>query len=87
MGLFEVCWKGSSERDLRRIDKQYIPGILKAIESLVDNPIPSPSKKLAGSESSYRLRIRDYRVIYQVDLPEKTVIIYHVRHRKDAYRK
>ena len=87
MGSFEVCWKGSSERDLRRIDKQYLPDILKAIESLSDNPFPSQSRKLAGSASSYRLRIGDYRVIYQVDSPERTIIIYHVRHRKDAYKK
>ncbi|MBA3037696.1 MAG: type II toxin-antitoxin system RelE/ParE family toxin [Desulfobacterium sp.] len=50
-----------------KIDKQYIQKIVEAIESLAENPFPPQSKKLKHSESSYRLRVGDYRVIYQVD--------------------
>jgi len=71
MALFEINWKSSSEHDLKKIDRQYIARILDAIESLMDNPFPSQSKKLKDSESSYRLRIGDYRVIYQVDSKKK----------------
>ncbi len=87
MGLFRIDLKGSTDRDLKRIDKQYIPRILKAIESLVENPFSVQSKKLKDSESCYRLRVGDYRVIYQVDQENKTVVIYHIRHRKDAYKR
>jgi mRNA interferase RelE/StbE len=87
MGLFRIDPKGSTEHDLKRIDKQYIPRILEAIESLAENPFPVQSKKLKGSESSYRLRVGDYRVIYQVDQENKTVVIYHIRHRKGAYKR
>jgi len=87
MALFEINWKSSSERDLRKIDKQYIPRIVDAIESLANNPFPSQSKKLKDSESGFRLRIGDYRIIYQVDSEKKEIIIYHLRHRKDAYRR
>ena len=75
MALYKINWKSSSEHDLRKIDKQYIPRILDAIESLAHNPFPSQSKKLKDSESGFRLRIGDYRIIY------------HLRHRKDAYRR
>ena len=75
MGLFKIDPKGSLEHDLRRIDKQYIPRILDAIESLAENPFPVQSRKMKGSESSYRLRVGDYHVIY------------HARHRKEAYKK
>ncbi|MEW6042303.1 MAG: type II toxin-antitoxin system RelE/ParE family toxin [Elusimicrobiota bacterium] len=61
--------------------------ILDAIESLAENPFPIQSRKMKGSESSYRLRVGDYRVIYQVDTENKIVTIYHVRHRKDAYKR
>lgn len=87
MGLYRINPKGSVEHDLRKIHRQYIPKILEAIEGLAENPFPPQSKKLKDSESSYRLRIGDYRVIYQVDTQEMTVDIYCVRHRKDAYRK
>ena len=87
MGLFKIDPKGSLEHDLKTIDRQYIPRILDAIESLAENPFPFQSKKMKGSESSYRLRVGDYRVIYQVDTENKVITIYHVRHRKDAYKR
>jgi mRNA interferase RelE/StbE len=87
MASYEIAWKHSAEKDINGIDRQYIPRILEAVESLSNNPFPSQHRKLHGVESSYRIRIGDYRVIYQVDLEKKLVIIYHVRHRKEAYRK
>ncbi len=87
MSLFKIDPKASVEHDLKRIDRQYISKILDAIESLAKNPFPVQSRKLKDSESCYRLRVGDYRVIYQVDTENKFVIIYHVRHRKDAYKK
>ncbi len=87
MGSFKIDWKSSSEHDLKKITKQYIPKIINAIESLADNPFPVQSKKLKDSESSYRLRIGDYRVIYQINSQSKVITIYHIRHRKDAYKR
>jgi len=55
MGSFKIDWKSSSEHDLRRIDRQYIPKILNAIESLADNPLPVQSRKLKYSELSHLL--------------------------------
>lgn len=87
MASYEIEWKHSAEKELRSIDRQYIPRILETVESLADNPFPLQHRKLHGVESSYRIRVGDYRVIYQVNLEEKLVVIYHVRHRKEAYRK
>jgi len=86
MASFKIEWKGSSERDIRNIDRQHIHRILNAVEALSENPFPVQFKKLQGSESSYRIRIGDYRVIYQVDTQKKIITIYHIRHRKDAYK-
>ncbi len=87
MGLFKIAPKGSLEHDLRRIDRQYIPRILDAIEGLAENPFPVQSRKMKSSESSYRLRVGNYRVIYQVDAANKVVTIYHARHRKEVYKR
>jgi mRNA interferase RelE/StbE len=73
MDSYEIQWKNSAERDI------------KAVETLVDNPFQQQHRKLRGSERVYRIRVGDYRVIYQVDT--KTKIIYHVRHRREVYRK
>jgi mRNA interferase RelE/StbE len=87
MASYEIQWKHSAEKDLRGIDRQFISRILEAVNSLSDDPFPSQHRKLQSSESSYRIRIGDYRVIYQADIENKIIVIYHVRHRKDIYRK
>lgn len=56
MGLYKIDPKSSVEHDLRKIDVQYIARILDAIKSLAENPFPIQSRKMKGSESSYRLR-------------------------------
>lgn len=86
MESFEVLWKRSAEHDIRKIDHKFIPKIIKAVEDLAKNPFPVNCRKLKGSESSYRIRIGNYRVIYQVDSGNNQLILYHVRHRRDAYR-
>jgi len=87
MVSYEIRWKSSAERDLRNITRQQIPRIIRAIENLSQNPFPLQSRKLQGSEFDYRIRIGDYRVIYQVDTKTKVITIYHIRHRREAYRK
>jgi mRNA interferase RelE/StbE len=86
MASYEIEWKGSAERDLRNIDRQYIKRILVAIENLADNPYPLKLRKIQSTESFYRIRAGVYRIIYQLDSVQEKVIIYHIRHRKDAYR-
>lgn len=85
-GKYEVQWKRSAEKELRRLDPQQIPRIIQAVSTLVDDPFPRGFRKLRGAERAYRIRIGDYRVIYQVDVKVNVVTIYHVRHRRKAYR-
>jgi len=87
MGLYKIAPKKSLEQDLRKIHRQFIPRILESIEGLSENPFPVQSRKMKDAQSTYRLRVGDYRVIYQVDTGNKVVTVYHARHRKDAYKK
>jgi mRNA interferase RelE/StbE len=86
MASYEVLWKHSAERDLRNIDPQQIPRLVQAVAALEDNPFPPQHRRLRGSEREYRLRVGDYRVIYEVDTTRGIVTVYHVRHRREAYR-
>lgn len=83
---YSVELKKSVERDIRKIPKKEIKRIVEAIERLAEEPRPSGSRKIKTTERTYRIRSGDYRVIYQIDEAEKTVLITHIRHRKDAYR-
>ena len=87
MDFYKILWKRSAEQDLRNIDCQKIPLIIKSIEKLVNNPFPPKTRKLKGSERNYRIRVGDYRVVYQIDVEAKIITIYHIRHRREAYRR
>ena len=87
MALYKIEFKQSAERDIRKITLTLIPNILRRIEALADNPFPRQSLKLSGVEVTYRLRVGDYRVIYEVNPEAKTIIIHCVRHQREVYRK
>jgi mRNA interferase RelE/StbE len=57
-----------------------------AIRSLADNPRPPASLKLSDEENGYRIRVRHFRILYRIDDEAKEVIVYRVKHRKEAYR-
>jgi len=86
MGSFRVLVSRSAEKDLRRVEKSRVPSIIEKIDALGDNPRPKGSRKLAGSECSYRIRSGDYRIVYTVDDGVRIVEVGRVRHRKDVYR-
>ena len=59
--------------------------IKAAIEALRENPRPTGCSKLAGREG-WRIRVGNYRVIYEIDDAAGSVVILHVGHRRDVYR-
>jgi mRNA interferase RelE/StbE len=85
MGFYKIIVKKSVEKDIRRLDKKEIPKVTAAIQQLAVNPFPASSKKLVGSENTYRLRIGDNRILYIVDNDLVEISVERVRHRKDVY--
>jgi mRNA interferase RelE/StbE len=81
-----VEWKRSAERDLRGIDRKQIPRIVAAVEQMATDPVPAGSRKLVGAEHLYRIRVGDYRVIYEYGAAPDVICILHARHRCEAYR-
>ena len=86
MASYKVDWKQSAEKDLRKIDRLRIRPIIEAVEALSNDPFPTGCRKLRATEHQYRIRVGHYRVIYEVEQIAGLVTIYHVRHRKKAYR-
>jgi mRNA-degrading endonuclease RelE of RelBE toxin-antitoxin system len=54
---------------------------------LAENPRPLGYRKLTGSKNDWRIRIGDYRVLYEIDEKAKAVRIMRVRHRREVYRR
>jgi len=85
--LFDIQWKLSAKKELRKIDKIEIPKILKEIETLSKNPYPTNCKKILGTEHIFRIKIGKYRVIYSIENQKLIIEIIRVRHRKEVYKK
>ena len=72
---------------LAKKDRALMVRLDRALLSLFDNPTPPNSKHLVGElDNLYRLRVGDYRIIYQVDGGKLVILVVHVGHRKDVYR-
>jgi len=74
-----------AQKQIMKLDRKIIPVIKNAIARLAENPRPKGYKKLKGEEA-YRIRVRDYRIIYEIDDTKITVIVITVGHRKEVYR-
>jgi len=86
MASFNLQWRASTRKDLRRLPREAISRIVTAVAKLAEEPLPRGSEKLTGSERTYRIRVGDYRVVYELLRDAKIVEIQRVRHRKDVYR-
>lgn len=77
-----------SPRAVRQLAK--LPGATQRririrIDSLAEDPRPADVKKIAGVERTWRIRVGDYRVLYEIHDRVLTVLVVRVAHRKDAY--
>jgi mRNA interferase RelE/StbE len=81
---FQVALKKQVLKSLRDINEPYYSNIKIAIYNLADNPRPSGYKKLKGRHG-YRIRVNDYRIIYDIFDDILVVEVISLGHRKDVY--
>ena len=86
MASFSLEWRASTKKDLRRVPREQVARIVAEVAKLADEPLPHGSQKLTGSERTYRMRVGDYRVVYEVRRDVNRIEVQRVRHRKDVYR-
>ena len=75
----------TAHRQIGKLPVRTQDRINNLIARLADNPRPPGVKKLTAREG-YRVRVGDYRVLYQIDDSKRVVIIYRVMGRGDVYR-
>ncbi|MDD5495717.1 MAG: type II toxin-antitoxin system RelE/ParE family toxin [Candidatus Omnitrophica bacterium] len=74
-----------AEKDLDSITGRDFDALKKKILSLSANPRPLGCQKLTNEEG-YRIRTGNFRILYRIDDNTKEVMIYRVKHRREAYR-
>ena len=85
MDSYRIAWKRSAIKELKYLPKEVVVRIVRAVGQLTENPFPAGVKKLVGSERTYRIRERSYRVVYTVAPSALVIEIIRVGHRKDVY--
>ncbi|MGA7877900.1 MAG: type II toxin-antitoxin system RelE/ParE family toxin [Desulfoferrobacter sp.] len=82
---YEIFFKESVWKELKKIPKNDLKKILSRVEQLGNDPRPTGCEKLTV-HGLYRIRQGKYRIVYSIEDNELTVWVIKVGHRKDKYR-
>jgi mRNA interferase RelE/StbE len=84
--MYRVIIKPAAEKQIVKLPKSVQRRVMEHLAALEINPRPQGCVKLSGATSTFRLRIGDYRIIYDIDDAHRTAIITIVAHRREVYR-
>lgn len=84
---YTIKFSPHAARSFRKLPRTVQGRLYEAIDPLKDNPRMPGSEKLKGSDKSYRIRVGDYRILYEIVDEELIVFIITTGHRREVYRK
>ena len=83
--MYEIKFARTATQELRSLPHKAIQRIAEKIDQLAENPRPANCRKLQGYDNLWRIRVGDYRVIYEISDQIKVVEVRRIRRRRDAY--
>jgi mRNA interferase RelE/StbE len=84
--MFTIIIKPSAEKQLDRLPDKIRARVLAALQVLAVDPRPAGAIKMTGELDLWRIRVGQYRVVYQIAEDRLVVLVARVGHRKDIYR-
>ncbi len=83
---YRILIERRAEKDFEALEQSDYHRILERLLMLCENPRLNDTKKLIGSRNSWRLRVGDYRILYDIIDSKKEINIYRIKHRSTAYK-
>ena len=83
--MYDIKILPSAQKDLNKLHGKIFEQIKVKILNLRKDPRDKGCEKLT-TNGGYRIRIRDFRILYRIDDKQKEIFIYRVKHRRDVYR-
>jgi len=83
---YKIVFLPIARKELISLPQEIQKRVDKKIIALADEPRPHDVKALHGENKLYRVRVGDYRIVYNIEDKIITIVIVRVRHRKDVYR-
>ena len=84
--MYQVVIERRAEKDLDRLSPSIHRRAIESILALATDPRPPGCRKLVGGDNDWRIRVGDYRVIYQIGDAVRVVRVHRVRHRREVYK-
>lgn len=84
--MYSVEWDTKAIKELQALEPKDRQRILERVAKLGSAPRPPGCKKLHDKQATYRIRVADYRVIYQIRDAQLLVLVVRVGNRRDVYR-
>ena len=83
---YQVTLTATAVKERKRIDTVIRRRIDQTLQSLQMEPRPRGVRKLAGTSMDWRVRVGDYRILYEVDDEQQQVTVWRIAHRRNVYR-
>ncbi len=83
---YEIRYVPSAAKAIRKLDKATARRLINAIGELARDPRPPGCIQLKGGNGELRIRVGNYRVVYDVQDDELLVLVVQVGHRREVYR-
>lgn len=86
--MYNVLYSSSARKSLLRLPKDVQRRVVGGVERIAQDPRGAPNtRKVKGSKDRYRLRVREYRVVYDIEDAVKILWIVRIGHREEVYRR
>jgi mRNA interferase RelE/StbE len=83
---YRVNFRASADKAMDGLPRNVQARILQRAQRLAEDPRPPGCVKLTGQEKLWRVRVGDYRIVYEINDDAETVTITIVAHRRESYR-
>ena len=83
---YRVTLAATAVKERQRIDSVVRKRIDQTLQGLLSEPRPSGVKKLSGKYQDWRVRVGDYRILYEIDDDQQLITVWRIAHRPDVYR-
>ena len=85
--MYRVFLERAAEKDLKSLPSRLHNRIIDALQKLTREPRPRSCRKLTGGDNDWRIRVGEYRIVYEIDDTAKIIRVNRVRHRREVYRR
>ncbi len=84
--LYKILFKPSAVKQGKKLPTKIQNRIREAIDKLKTEPRKVGCKKLRGEVNLYRIRVGDYRIVYEIEDDRLIILVLKIAHRKDIYQ-